>query len=231
MLSGPGLFMLATAALTCIFSWFDSGTEGIAFGISRWQAVVLAIGMIWYLGYSIRLASRARHETSLADDEEKSEDPGVTFKDIAKTTLTFLLACTAVVIGSRLLVTNGESLATMLGVPKLVLGLTLFAVGTSLPELTISMIAVLKGHEALGIGNIIGSNVLNICWVLASCALVSPLPISPQTVFVDLPVTMLLTVMLVTLPWKNERITTGIGWMLLVVYLLHLVGVTVASMA
>ena len=227
MLAGPGIFMLVTAAVTCVFSWFDSGTEGVPFGISRWQAVVLLIGMFWYLAYSVRQAKQARHETSLAD---QTNEPKVTFADIGLTTFTFLLACGVVVLGSRLLVTNGESLANMLGVPQLVLGLTLFAMGTSLPEFTISMIAVLKGHEALGIGNIIGSNVLNICWVLASCALIRPLPISAQTVYVDLPVTMLLTVMLVTLPWKNERITTGIGWALLAVYTVHLVGVTVASM-
>lgn len=226
MLSGPGIFMLVTAALTCVFSCFDSGTDGVAYGIARWQAGVLFVGMFLYMAYSVRIATRARHETALGT---QTSGPKADIKLIVHTSFTFLMACAAVVLGSRLLVTNGESLAMMFGVPKLVLGLTLFAVGTSLPELTISMIAVLKGHEALGIGNIIGSNVLNICWVLASCALVTPLPIAPQTVFIDLPVTMLLTVMLVTLPWKNERITTGTGWALLAVYLLHLVGVTAAT--
>jgi len=110
-----------------------------------------------------------------------------------------------------------------------VLGLTLFAVGTSLPELTISLIAVLKGHEALGIGNIIGSNVMNICWVLASCALIKPLPIAAQTVFLDLPVTLLLTVLLLILPWKLERISTKAGVILLLIYFTHLVTITVAG--
>jgi len=231
MLSGPGTFMLVTAIVTCLFAFFDTGAataDGTLspFGIARWQAALLFIGMFWYLGYSIRLASRARYETELADGEEH---PPIKLSEIASTTATFVAACAAVVIGSRLLVTNGESLANMLGVPKLILGLTLFAVGTSLPELTISLIAVLKGHEELGIGNIIGSNVLNICWVLASCALIEPLPISPQTAFVDLPVTLLLTIMLIALPWKNERITTATGWALLGVYAVHLVGVTVAN--
>ena len=225
MLSGPGMFMLGTAVIACVFSWFDSGSVA-GFGIARWQAVVLLAGMFWYLAYSVRIANRARYETSLVENDE---EPKVKAAEIARTSATFVLACGVVVIGSRLLVTNGESLATMLGVPKLVLGLTLFALGTSLPELTISMIAVIKGHEALGIGNIVGSNVLNICWVLASCAIIKPLPISPQTVFVDLPVMLLLTVMLIALPWKNERISTGIGWCLLAVYLLHLVGITLAN--
>lgn len=227
MLSGAGIFMLVTMAVTIAFSWFDSGSDSEAYGFARWQAAVLLIGMFWYLAYSVRQARRARHETSLT---ETDDDPTVPLSDILRTTGTFLLACAVVVVGSRLLVTNGEAMAVRLGVPKLVLGLTLFAVGTSLPELTISMIAVLKGHEALGIGNIIGSNVLNITWVLASCAIIKPLPVSAQTVYVDLPVTMLLTAMLVVLPWKHQRITTGIGWALLAVYVVHLVGVTVFSM-
>lgn len=229
MLAGPGIFMLVTMAVTCAFSWFDSGSATSTYGFARWQAALLLLGMFGYLAYSVKQARQARKANQVSALLDNNVEAAVSLSEILRTGTTFLLACGVVVIGSRLLVTNGESLATMLGVPKLVLGLTLFAVGTSLPELTISMIAVLKGHEALGIGNIIGSNVLNICWVLASCAVIKPLPVSAQTVYVDLPVTMLLTVMLVTLPWKNQRITTGIGWALLVVYVVHLVGVTVAS--
>ncbi|MEZ6132498.1 MAG: calcium/sodium antiporter [Planctomycetaceae bacterium] len=228
MLAGPGMFMLGTAVLTCVFSWFDAGgitSDGqpVRFGFARWQAGILLVGMVWYLAWSARQAGRARYETSLS---ESADTPKVTLLEIVRVSGVFVLACGIVVIGSRLLVTNGESLALMLGVPKLVLGLTLFAVGTSLPELTISLIAVLKGHEALGIGNIVGSNVLNICWVLGTCAVIRPLPIELQTVVVDLPVTLLLTVMMVVLPWKSERISTAAGWALLTVYLLHLVGVT-----
>ncbi len=182
--------------------------------------------MFWYLAYSVRNARLARYEASLDKDKET---PKVTGRAIVATTTTFILASLVVVLGSRLLVCNGEQLALRMGVPKLVLGLTLFAVGTSLPELAISLIAVLKGHEALGIGNIIGSNVLNICWVLASCALVKPLPIALQTVIVDLPVTLLLTVLLLWLPWKSQRISTRAGTIMLLVYVAHLVGITVAG--
>lgn len=233
VLSGPGMFMLATAVLSCVFSAFDSGIvdaagQPVGFGLARWQAGILLIGMFWYLGYSVRQANRARYDSSLT---RGPDEPKVTAMEIVRVAATFVLACGVVVIGSRQLVTNGEALAGMLGIPKLVLGLTLFAVGTSLPELTISLIAVLKGHEALGIGNIVGSNVLNICWVLASCAIIRPLPIATQTVVVDLPVTLLLTVMLLALPWKSERISTGMGWAILTVYMVYLTGVTVANLS
>lgn len=233
MLRGPGLFMLISCLAVCAFSLFSAGgaqLDGVPtqFGISRWQAAVLSLGTFWYLAYSIRAARRARYESSL--DSDGSEQEKVSGARVAKAAILFAVATAMVMIGSRLLVCNGEEIALRMGVPRLVLGLTLFAIGTSLPELTISLIAVLKGHEALGIGNIIGSNVMNITWVLASCALVTPLPIGLQTVLVDLPVTLLLTVLLLVLPIKSERISTKAGWLLLSIYVMHTVGITVAGL-
>lgn len=232
MLRGPGVFMLVSALAVFAFSLFSSGGAELdgkptQFGISRWQAAILFVGMFWYLAYSIRAARRARYESSL--EPQDTEEPKVSAGRIIKATVMFVVATAMVMIGSRLLVCNGEEIALRMGVPRLVLGLTLFAIGTSLPELTISLIAVLKGHEALGIGNIIGSNVMNITWVLASCALVTPLPISLQTVVVDLPVTLLLTVLLLALPWKSERISTRAGWLMLSIYVIHTVGITIAG--
>ena len=232
MLRGPGMFMLSSCILTCLFSLFDSGGAVMAgtpteFGLSRWQAAILFVGMFWYLGYSIQVARQARFEMSIGDNAP--QQPESTRTALIKPVLVFIVASAIVVIGSRVLVCNGEEIALRMGVPKLVLGLTLFAVGTSLPELSISLIAVLKGHEALGIGNIVGSNVLNICWVLASCALVKPLPIGRQTILVDLPVTLLLTVMLIAFPWKSGRITSLAGGMVLLVYVLHLLFITLAN--
>lgn len=231
MLKGPGVFMLVSCAVLCAFAAFDAGgatlnEQATEFGLARWQALLLFIGMFWYLAYSIRRARVARFEASLNGDQEHVP---ATVGNIVLQSFMFILATTVVMVGSRMLVCNGEQLALRMGVPKLILGLTLFALGTSLPELAISLIAVLKGHEALGIGNIIGSNVMNICWVLASCALVRPLPIALQTVVVDLPVTLLLTILLLWLPWKTERISTRAGTIMLLVYVTHLIGITVAG--
>ncbi|MCP4169482.1 MAG: calcium/sodium antiporter [Fuerstiella sp.] len=232
ILTGPGMFMLGSSILTCLFSLFDSGGAVMGggpteYGLGRWQAAILFFGMFWYLGYSIQVARQARFEMSIGDDvQQQSVSTRVA---LTKPAFVFIVASAIVVIGSRVLVCNGEEIALRLGVPKLVLGLTLFAVGTSLPELSISLIAVLKGQEALGIGNIIGSNVLNICWVLASCALVNPLPIGRQTIMLDLPVMLLLTVMLIAFPWRSGRITSLAGGTMLLVYVLHLLFITFAN--
>jgi cation:H+ antiporter len=74
----------------------------------------------------------------------------------------------------------------------------------------------------LGIGNIIGANVLNICWVVATCALISPLPIQSQTLILDAPCVLLLMILLPALAYKHERISTASGAVLLAVYVGYL---------
>lgn len=232
MLTGAGFFMLLTAALTLILSVFDAGaavSNGTAaiYGMARWQGGLLLVVMCWYLVWSIRMARRERIRVT----EEAQIDASELNPSWGKTMFIFCTATVVIAIGSRLMVANGEGIALRMGVPRLVLGLTLFAIGTSLPELIVSLMAVLKGHQALGLGNVIGSNVMNISWVLATCAAFKPLPIERQTVFIDLPVTLFLTVLLLVLPWKSNRITSKHGWMLLAVYAAHLVGMAIYTAA
>ncbi|ESQ86690.1 sodium:calcium antiporter [Asticcacaulis sp. AC460] len=95
---------------------------------------------------------------------------------------------TALVMGADALVHGATRLATQFGVPQAVIGLTLVAVGTSLPELTVSVISAIRGQNELALGNVIGSNLFNILAVLGLTAALSPLPVSPAFLRVDLPV-------------------------------------------
>lgn len=215
-LKGPGGFMVVAMILFWVFCYFDSSGGKGEYAITRWQGAVLGVVLIGYLAYSLRMALQARYESELDPDEEDSEDE--IREHLGKTLIIFILGAFLVIVGSRLMVANGEMLAIAMGVPQLIIGLTLFAVGTSLPEYTISLMAVIKGHGALGIGNIIGANVLNLGWVIASCALISPLDVQAQTLTLDAPVVLLLMVLLVLLPWKNQRITAKHGTILVIVY-------------
>lgn len=225
-LLGSGIFMLVAGASVLAFSAFDSGgavdagQNASPYGIARWQAIVLVVVLIAYLAYSIRLALQARYESAIDKDEAEAEEE--IREHIGKQIGMFALGSALVVLGSRLLVANAQSIANDLGVPELVIGLTVLAVGTSLPEYTISLMAVLKGHGALGLGNIIGANVLNICWVVATCALIQPLAIKPQTVLLDGPVVLLLMLLLIFGPLKREKVTTLLGAVLCAVYVAYL---------
>ena len=167
-----------------------------------------------WTGVQARFAEVTRTE---AEAEKEAE------RRFIQIVVLFAVGAGLVVVGSKLLVTNAERIAIAMGIPKLMIGLTVLAIGTSLPEYTISLLAVLKGHGALGIGNIIGANVLNICWVVATCALITPLPIRRQTVVLDGPVVLLLMTLLIGLAWKNERFSMRSGAVLSAVYALYYV--------
>jgi len=92
------------------------------------------------------------------------------------------------VFGADLLVRHASTLAARLGVPSIVIGLTVVAFGTSAPELAISTIASLDGRSDLALGNVVGSNIYNVLLILGASALVTPLLISRQLVRIDVPV-------------------------------------------
>ena len=111
----------------------------------------------------------------------------------------FLGGTALLVKGAALLVKGASGLAYRSGIPELVLGLTLVALGTSLPELSISIIASIKGNADLAIGNIIGSNITNILLVLGLTAIVSPLTIKRQTTWTEIPFSLFAAVLFAAL--------------------------------
>jgi len=217
-LLGPGGFMLAAGLAVWVLSVFGNPfpPDEANYAIARWQGGVLAGLLVVYLVYSFRSARKARFEVEWTAEEEQ-EEKGLR-EHILKPIVRFVIGACLVSLGSKLMVSNAEVLALAMGVPKLVVGLTVLAVGTSLPEYTISLLAVIKGHGALGVGNIIGANVLNITWVIATCALISPLPIERQTVILDTPLMLLLMSLMLTPAWRKERISAWMGAVLLGVY-------------
>ena len=225
-LLGPGLFMLAAGLAVWCFSMFDNAGlkekgEPIPYALLRWQGTVLVVLLLFYLGYSLRTALKARFETTMTEEETEAEEE--IRERMSKQLVMFVLGALLVVLGSRLMVASAAYLAKEFGVSELVIGLTILAIGTSLPEYTISLMAVIKGHGSLGIGNIIGANVLNICWVVATCSLINPLPIEWQTIILDGPVMLLLMVTLLALGWKRERISMSNGIVLFGIFAVYYV--------
>lgn len=224
-LLGPGLFMLMAGVAVWCFSMFDNAGlmkpngDPVRFALLRWQGAVLVVLLFFYLGYSLRTALKARFETTMTEEESEAEE--TIREQMGKQLVMFVLGALLVVLGSRLMVASAAHLAREFGISELIVGLTVLAIGTSLPEYTISVMAVIKGHGSLGIGNIIGANVLNICWVVATCALINPLPIDRQTIILDGPVMLLLMITLLALGWKRERISMSNGVVLCSIFLVY----------
>ncbi|NQW00323.1 MAG: calcium/sodium antiporter [Rhodospirillales bacterium] len=122
-------------------------------------------------------------------------------------------------LGADLLVTGGVKIARVYGVSEEVIGLTLFALGTSLPELAASLVAAFRGHPAVAIGNVIGSNLFNILGIGGVIGLVAVVPVPAQIVQFDIWVMFVSTAVLfpvLVLHWRLPRIT---GVLLLVAYI------------
>ena len=122
---------------------------------------------------------------------------------------------------SKLLVDSAVTLAEMWGVSKLVIGLTIVAIGTSAPELVTSLVAELRGKGDLGIGNLIGSGIFNVLGILGVTAIVSPVPIDPQVFIFDLPVAIAAAVVVLPLVFTRGRISRLEGALLLASFALY----------
>lgn len=137
-------------------------------GLSRLDGVILWIFFLVFLFYLYRL-------TKKGEDTSVDDVPELTEKDrVWKMILMIVLGLVCIVFGSQLTVDAASSIATAFGVTQRVIGLTVVAIGTSLPELMTSVMASKKGKNDIAIGNIIGSNIFNILFVLGTAALVAP---------------------------------------------------------
>jgi cation:H+ antiporter len=115
----------------------------------------------------------------------------------------FVLGLTALIVGAELMVQGGSQLAARLGIPPLVVGLTIVAIGTSMPELSIGVVAALRGNGALAVGNIAGTNTVNLLLIFGLSALLRPLPMNIATLRFDLPAMAVAAVVLLALAWDG----------------------------
>jgi cation:H+ antiporter len=216
MLAGPGLFMMAGGIALWAFSASGHPPLSARHQIAGWEGLALGLLLVVYLVYSAFRAIRQSHASGPAVEEAKCRPQlrGV----VGRQLLVFMLGAGLVCVGSRVLIENAAQIARTFHVSELVIGLTILAVGTSLPEYTVAIMAVIKGQSSLGIGNIIGANVLNICGVVATCAVITPLPIDGHTLMLDVPAVLILMAMLPLIAWKSERISPWGGAMLVCVY-------------
>ena len=146
--------------------------------------------------------------------------PGVSRQQMAWKLLSFVVGITAIVIGSRLLIDHGSALALLLGVPSSIVGVTMVAVGTSLPELVTTLTALSKKEASMSVGNIIGANVIDLTMILPVCSAVSGgrLLIGPQTNALDLPACLTLCAVSVLPPLLTGRFYRWQGALMLALY-------------
>ncbi len=177
-----------------IFVTLCAGATLIDFRLGLWDGLLLLSGLALFL---FRLGiehARASPMERAAEISELDEIPRLSTK---RALITFSLALVFLLLSSELLVWSVVGIAESLGVSSLVIGLTVIAVGTSIPELVVSVTCALKGQTDLAIGNIVGSNVFNILAVLSIPALFAPSSLEPTTLWRDYSLMLGMTLILV----------------------------------
>jgi cation:H+ antiporter len=158
--------------------------------LSRWDGTVLLVGLAILLWWLVKLGKRDRHDPM----EEEFEDVIPAHMPMKRSVIWFLVGLLVLLFSSRLVVWGAVEIAQILGISDLVIGLTIVAIGTSLPELVASIASVLKNEAELAIGNVIGSNMFNLLAVLSMPALIHPQAFSSDILLRDLPVMFAFTI-------------------------------------
>ncbi len=148
-----------------------------------------------------------------------------------KSSLYILGGIVGLVLGGKLIVDNAVILARLAGLSELFIGLTIMAIGTSLPELATSAIAAYRGHVDLAIGNVVGSNIFNILWVLGLTPVIAPIKLSPGVNF-DIGMTALAALLLFIFMFTGGRahhhkLRRQEGIVMIVLYISYIVYITV----
>lgn len=201
---------------------FAVGYDGV---IGKIDGVLLFSGAVAYTLFLIYESRKEQKKAGIAEvPQAPAEESGHWLGNLGW----IAIGLVALVVGSRLLVDSAVSIAQFYGVSELIIGLTIVAAGTSLPEVATSIVAAIKGERDIAVGNVVGSNIFNILAVLGLSSLVSPggIEVSKQALAFDLPV--MIAVAVVCLPvffagFAISRLNGAIFFAFYIAYVVYLI--------
>ncbi len=210
----PSLALLAAAVLLTALT--------VPLTLSRGSGFLLLVLGLLYLSFDyIRLKRRTPR---VAQEETTSGFPDPRMRTLGRAFGFFLLGLVTVVVGSRLLTSSAVKIAQSLGVRPILIGLTLVALGTSLPELVTAFTSVRKGVADLSLGNIVGAGVLNCTVITGTSAAICPLSMSRTTQMYNLPALLVTVIALLVLARARDTLSRLDGAILFALYVAYLVG-------
>ncbi|MGY6696309.1 MAG: calcium/sodium antiporter [Roseinatronobacter sp.] len=183
--------------------------------IGTWQALVLLAAFALFMGDAIVRGRRARVDPTQLD----GADPNLRGGRIAAY---LALGLIGLPLGAQLLVAGAVDIAATLGVSDVVIGLTIVAVGTSLPELATTFMAAMRREGGVALGNILGSNIFNLLFILGVAGLFGPMPVSEGMLRLDLWVMLGAALLLAPFIWTARPIGRAFGCGLLLAYAAYL---------
>jgi cation:H+ antiporter len=175
--------------------------------VGRIEGAALITGLIIYLGLSCR---------AMRNDPTEALPSDVNLLHAAGFTIAGLIA---VMVGAKYLVESATIIARHLGVSEAMIGLSIVAIGTSLPELATTVAAAIKGEREIALGNIIGSNIFNILAILGLTGLIIPIPVDTRFMSFDVPVMICATLLILGLIYVRGEISRIAGGLMILAYI------------
>ncbi len=188
--------------------------------ITRSDGLIFLLIFSIFMYYIFEVARNSRDKMEAVESSEKAA--------WGKNSIRTVVGLAAIIFGGELVVRNSTDIAVSLGMSETLVGLTIVAIGTSLPELVTSIMAAIKKQSEIALGNIVGSNIFNIFFVLGTSSLITPLPVNSK-VFVDIGLMLILTVILLVFSRTNYRIGKIEGSFLAVAYVVYLVFIIIRN--
>ena len=210
----PSIFFGAAALIYTIIAYVSGS-------FTRWEGILFLGIFVIYMVYST--IHMKKHPE---DSEEEGEEEEIKERPFWQELLLLVVGAAVIAVGARLLVDNGTLIAQALGVPDSVIGLTMVALGTSLPELVTAITSLVKGHGALSLGNFIGANLFNIVLVSGMAITINPFTVPAEkllmghnaSLVVDMPVLWVVSILLCLPSMINGEVKRWQGITLLVIY-------------
>ncbi|MFC5133816.1 MULTISPECIES: calcium/sodium antiporter [Haloferacaceae] len=196
-------FMILAALLLVGLGWNGR--------IGPLEGGVLLAALVAFTAVVLRGVQRTQAGISAA---ERDGMPDAEARDVAAV----IGGIAALVVGSRWLIDGGRDLLAAAGFSDLFIGLTVLAVGTSLPELAASVVAAVRGEASFSVGNVVGSNIYNVLAVIGLLAFVSPIDVSPGVRAFEFPTLLAFTLLVVGLMYRGDRLTRVDGAILVAAY-------------
>lgn len=192
--------------------------------LSRWNGVLLLLVMVVYLMFLVQASRRDR--VAVKEIQEELDEKGID-SSLFRTVLWVVVGTLALAGGGALLVHSSVETAVRLGVNEVLIGVTIVALGTSLPELAASIMAAIRRHADICAGNIVGSNLFNLLLVSGMVAVISPIEVDRALFLLEFPAMLIFALLLWPFFFTGKIVSRNEGFLLLILYVIFLTLTTI----
>ncbi len=210
VLKTSGVFLIGIECIVFLFIVSDNT-------LNRWEGFVL---LALFAGYMVFLFLQNK-KGHLHNEQDETASPGNN-ASVTRQTLIFVLGLVGIIISSKFIIISATTIAHHLGMPESIIALTIVAFGTSIPEVATCVVAARKNHGAIAVGNIIGADIMNICWVAGASAVANPLVLGAKEIWFMFPSMFVVVGAMLALVRYNYSLTRTKGAILLGIYLVYL---------